>query len=131
MEKARSMAIDSFNKGYSGHYRLTCQECKKVIRQCRCPGPKSEQYGICELCDVPVVKAQEEASVAEKKSSASGPKEISVQYINRDEDFKVMMLMGSITLTHGRPDSKKWKGIAFKDKEMAQKVANAILKATE
>lgn len=32
------------------HFIKRCIKCKTVMAQCRCPGPKEEQWGICEEC---------------------------------------------------------------------------------
>lgn len=36
----------------SDHGIVWCKVCKMIIRQCRCPGPHAEQWGICESCAV-------------------------------------------------------------------------------
>jgi hypothetical protein len=64
-----------------------------------------------------------------KKSS--NPKEFSAEYINCDDDYKLMSCMGSINLVYGRPDKRKWKAIAFKDNETARKAAYRILVMVE
>jgi hypothetical protein len=33
-----------------GHYRVECSSCGKVIRQCRCMGPKTIIYETCDQC---------------------------------------------------------------------------------
>ncbi len=35
------------------HFIKKCYRCKKVINQCRCPGPKKEEWGICKDCTKP------------------------------------------------------------------------------
>lgn len=32
------------------HFKKVCENCEKVIEQCRCPGDKTIQYGICDKC---------------------------------------------------------------------------------
>lgn len=34
----------------SEHYIKHCAYCDTVISQCRCPGPKKLQYGVCAAC---------------------------------------------------------------------------------
>lgn len=33
-----------------GHFIERCRDCKVVLRQCRCPGPKVEKVGLCIPC---------------------------------------------------------------------------------
>ena len=34
----------------SDHFLKICKLCNSVISQCRCPGPKTIQTGICDIC---------------------------------------------------------------------------------
>ena len=57
-------------------------------------------------------------------------KDINAEYVNSKDHFQVIKLLGSVTLCYGKPASKKWRGIAFKDGEIATAVAIQILKAS-
>lgn len=34
-----------------GHYKIICKYCQGVISQCRCPGPKHTEWGVCVNCE--------------------------------------------------------------------------------
>jgi hypothetical protein len=34
----------------SAHFKRVCRICGKVIAQCRCPGPKALEMGLCDGC---------------------------------------------------------------------------------
>ena len=57
------------------------------------------------------------------------PINITADYINDTEEFKVLHLMGSLTLAYGTERKKNWKAVAFKNAAMAEQVAGAILEA--
>lgn len=33
-----------------GHFKEVCSSCRKVLRQCRCPGPKTTTFTLCDSC---------------------------------------------------------------------------------
>ena len=49
-----------------GHFKKVCRKCGAVIAQCRCIGPKTVEYGICEKC------AQKNASATTRSPEAAG-----------------------------------------------------------
>ena len=57
--------------------------------------------------------------------------DVKAEFINYEEDFDVVKILGSLTLIYGTPRKKKWKGIAFKDTDTARKVANAVIAAAD
>lgn len=57
---------------HAGHERVTCSECKRVIRQCRCMGPKAERTEVCDSCKLRVAAA--EKATAPKPSVAPAGK---------------------------------------------------------
>ena len=57
------------------------------------------------------------------------PKEVSADFINRDEDYTIIKIWGSPTLVYGDGDSKKksYRGVAFKDTDMMREVAKNMV----
>jgi hypothetical protein len=42
-------------EGHSHHYRYVCVECG-TTETCRCPAPKTEVEGVCQLCEAGIPK---------------------------------------------------------------------------
>lgn len=73
------------------HFIKKCYRCKKVISQCRCLGPKKEEWGICQDCtkphDIPSTGEPQTAYGAGKKYVEEGWEEIKPQLKAIEEDL--------------------------------------------
>lgn len=50
-EEPVSNAIDTFvGSSHAGHLIVKCRHCHRVIKQCRCPGPKPVWWDTCDDC---------------------------------------------------------------------------------
>jgi len=55
------------------------------------------------------------------------PKTVSAEFVNGEDDYTILYLMGSITLTYGTKGKKNSKGVAFKDTNIVRNVAKNLI----
>lgn len=55
------------------------------------------------------------------------PKNVDAKYINSDQDYTVMKILGRLTLVYGSSRTKNCKGIAFKNTDMVREVCSSLI----